>query len=181
MQFIEIRDRFLEALLAETGPRSDVWRGEFLSSLTDGTGLHEAEVEALVCNWMLQLAMWHRQPGFLWIDPRYEIRPGDEAFEHHHGALLRFGKSTAMGVSTETPRLSLVEIAVNRDRNWIRTPDSECDAGVSQWMPNVSAREILEAAYPLTSSGKGAAHGVAAVQLMRGWSVVYAPDIELVT
>ncbi|MBA2125662.1 hypothetical protein DLM45_05415 [Hyphomicrobium methylovorum] len=181
MQFIEIRDRFLEAFLAETGPRSDALRGEFLSSLTDGTGLQEAEIEALVCNWMLQIAMWHRQPGFLWIDPRYEIRRGDEGFEHHHGALLRFGKSTAKGVSTETPRWSVVEIAINRDRCWIRPPVSECDAGGSQWMSNVSAREILEAPYPLTLRSSSVAHGVAEVRLTRGWSVVYSPEIELVT
>lgn len=33
MQFIEMRDRFLDAFLAETGPRSDVWRDGFLSCL----------------------------------------------------------------------------------------------------------------------------------------------------
>lgn len=181
MQFIEMRDRFLDAFLAETGPRSDVWRDGFLSCLADGTGLCVAEVEELVCNWMLQLAMWHRQPGFLWVDPRYELRPGDAEFEHHRGVVLRFGKSTAMGVSNEAPRLSLVDIAVNRDRNWIRYPVSERDVGVSQWSSTVLAREILAAGCPLTSSSMGAAHSVAAVRLMRGWSVDYAAEIELVT
>lgn len=181
MQFIKMRDRFLEAFLADTGPRSDVWRSEFLSSLTEGSGLHESEVEALVCNWMLQLAMWHRQPGFLWIDPRYQIRPGDEQFEHRQGALLRFGQSTAMGVSREPPRWSLVEIGVNRDIQWLRYPVSERPAGVSQWTPTVSAREILRAEYPLTSSENGAAQCISAVRLMRGWSVDYSREIEQVT
>jgi hypothetical protein len=181
MQFIEIRDRFLDAYLALEDPHRDVWRCEFLSSLTEGTGLRLAEVEELVCNWVLQIAIWHRQPGFLWIDPRYEIRPGDEGYEHHRGALLRFGKTQAMRASTEIPRWSLVEIAVNRDRNLIRTPDSERPAGISQWASTVSAREILRAEYPLASCGVNAAHGVGPVQLMRGWSVDYSPEIELVT
>lgn len=181
MKFIEIRDRFLEAYLALEDPRRDVWRSGFLSSLADGTGLHVTDIEELVCNWMLQIAMWHRQPGFLWIDPRYEIRPGEQGYEHHRGALLRFGKTQAMRASTEIPRWSLVEIAVNRDRNLIRTPDSERPAGISQWASTVSAREVLGAEYPLTSYSNSAAHGIAAVRLMRGWSVDYSPEIELVT
>lgn len=181
MQFVEIRDRFLDAYLALEDPRRDVWRRDVLSSLADGTGIHVAEVEELVCNWVLQIAMWHRQPGFLWIDPRYEIRPGDEGYEHHRGALLRFGKTQAMRASTESPRLWLLEIAVNRDRNLIRTPDSERPAGISQWTSTVSAREILGAEYPLTSCSNSTAHGIATVRLRRGWSVDYSPEIELVT
>lgn len=181
MQFIEIRDRFLEAYLALEDPRRDVWRSGFLSSLADGTGLHVTEVEELVCNWVLQIAVWHRQPGFIWVDPCYENRPGDEGVEHHGGALLKFGKTTAVGVSTESPRWVLVDIAVNRELKSIRYPVSERPAGVSHWVSDVSAREVLDADYPTTLCGDGAVHGVAAVRLTRGWSVVYSPEIELVT
>lgn len=189
MQFIEVRDRFLDAYLAQTGPRSDVWRIEFLSFLAESTGLHVEEIEPLVCNWMLQLAMWHRQPGFLWIDPRCEIRLDDKEFEYHDGVLLRFGKSSARGVSTERPRLSLVEFAINRDRKWIRLPDLAREAGVSQWSSTVSAREILAAKcprlsaemYPSTSFDDPAQRSFGAVELTRGWSVVYPADIESVT
>lgn len=188
MQFIEVRDQFLDAYLAQTGPRSDVWRRDFLSGLADSTGLHVEEIEELVCNWMLQLSMWHRQPGFLWIDPHYEVRSGDEKFEHHYGVLLKFGNSSSKGVSTQTPRFWLQEFAINRDENEIRLPDSDCEAEVSRWASTVSAREILAAECPRFSlelyprNERGAIRqGCSAVRLTRGWSVVYPAEIELVT
>lgn len=188
MQFIEVRDRFLDAYLAQTGPRSDVWRGNFLSRLAQETELGLAEMEELVCNWMLQLAMWHRQPGFLWIDPRYEVRSGDEKLEHHYGVLLKFGNSSSKGVSTQTPRFWLQAFAINRDDREIRLPDSDSEAEVSRWASTVSAREILAAECPRFSpefyprnNHVAIQRGCAAVRLTRGWSVVYPADIELVT
>jgi len=188
MQFIEVRDRFLDAYLAQTGPRSDVWRRDFLSGLAESTGLHVEEIEELVCNWMLQLAMWHRQPGFLWIDPRYEVRSGDEKIEHHYGVLLKFGNSSSKGVSTQRPRFSLQEFAVNRDEREIRLPDSDREVEVSHWASTVSARKILAAECPRLSpelyprnDHVAIRRGCAPVRLTRGWSVVYPADIELVT
>lgn len=185
MQFIEVRDRFLDAYLAQVGPRSDALREDFLSSLADDTGLCLHEMEELVCNWMLQLAMWHRQPGFLWIDPRYEARSTGDHIEHHYGVVLSFGKSTADGVSTQRPRFSLQEFAINRRQKSIRLSELESESGVSQWASTVLAREILRAGCPqLPQKPKQRPaydKGTAAVRLARGWSVEYPDSIELVT
>lgn len=185
MQFIEVRDRFLDAYLAQVGPRSDALREDFLSSLADDTGLSLHELEELVCNWMLQLAMWHRQPGFLWIDPRYEIRSTGDHLEHHCGVLLSFGKSSAGGVSSQRPRLTLHEFAINRQQKIICVPERDRDADVSCWLPTVSAQEILAAKCPRLQKaicrGDSSEDGFAAVPLLRGWSVAYTHEIEPVT
>lgn len=94
-----------------------------------------------------------------------------------------------MVVSTDRPRLSLVEFAINRDRKWIKVPDAAREAGVSQWASTVSAREILAARcprlsaemYPSTSFDDPAERSFGFVELTRGWSVVYRADIESVT
>lgn len=189
MRLVDLRDRFLVAFLARNGDRDMILQNNFLWLLSCETGLRVEQVEYLVCNWLIQIKNWHRVPGFLWIDPRYEIRPDETEYEHHYGVLLKMGRSHE--TSPDEPlQFWVQEFAINRTEKRIRVYDSNRNAGLSQWTIEVSAREILKTPCPKLSPAHYSPHsdgvtfnprGLAPVSLTRGWSVDFVGEIARVT